>query len=650
MNLRNLLNSSNSSSFDLAMQQRLVQFPVVDPLPVMEPRMVQNRASLVHQEEQEEESTSMDIDFATDQQATDAESGDAATEEVRGSGDSKRGRESEGSPAEGERPEKRIRLAPRPKTASQAAPISSEAFNEAAISGNLETVRRAIALGSVDINSVDEDDYTALMHAAEVGNADIVAELLKADVDINAVNEEGMTALALAAVNGHADVVANLFNAGALIDTADIIGDTALMFAAEKGFNQIVRLLLSTCVVVNAVNDEGMTALILATRAGKLETMRLLLEKGAQVNLCGAGVDNATVTAISANNIPALELLLGYGGDPGNLQPAHTGLVADMLRYRELFKPTGAANAQTLASQTDLITPVLSDMVSVCEAGELPALLVQMALCSPIATYLEGQLVDVATLWKALAAGTGQPVSEQQKLMSMAGILMDLALSVMTFPNGASPYEGKGLRAEHEAKLTAILREQVAQLVALGEQAEETLADAVGSLMEQCVQYTRQQETELVIDEAGLVAHLTGRLGLYGPLAVQMAAAWSRAVQQQKAMILAATQAQPQTSAINFATFDGNDWDLFLNEPVRPPALQVVFGSQAEESAARQVLLAAFGAALSQIDQLEGKSALYKSGSLQGKQAELYTYLLFRQLHLQGEYVRGIAAMSQLPQ
>jgi hypothetical protein len=162
-------------------------------------------------------------------------------------------------------------------------------------------------------------------------------------------------------------------------------------------------------------------------------------------------------------------------------------------------------------------------------------------------------------------ADTGKPLSQAQKSMLIAGLLISLDGWVASWPKEDwTPYKWKYLSAQGEAKLTALVKLQAEKLAVLGEQVEEKLAAGLETLLLQCAQHTQVKNGELVVDEVGLMAHLTGQLGLYGPLADQVAAAWFTTVNQQQPIIMASS--------------------LF----------QSGFDEQASESAAGQALLAAF--------------------------------------------------------
>lgn len=194
-------------------------------------------------------------------------------------------------------------------------------FEGAAINGNVEGVRRAIALGlpineflfydktitalhyaarettkpaildvliaaGADVNARTKGDVgdgrTALMLAADRGRLDLVRTLLAAGTDLAAKDSNSMSALGIACSSGktaaYAKVVGALLAAGAKPDAE------ALAFASGDNSTEIVRLLLAAGADVNAPARFG-TPLHFAVNDNCEGTTRILLEAGANPNL-----------------------------------------------------------------------------------------------------------------------------------------------------------------------------------------------------------------------------------------------------------------------------------------------------------------------------------------------------------------------------
>ena len=91
---------------------------------------------------------------------------------------------------------------------------SIENFVKTAASGDLVTIKLFIQAG-IDINATGNNDWTALMAAANNGHIETVTTLIKAGANVNAKDEGSWTALMFAANNGHKKIVSVLINAGA---------------------------------------------------------------------------------------------------------------------------------------------------------------------------------------------------------------------------------------------------------------------------------------------------------------------------------------------------------------------------------------------------------------------------------------------------
>jgi len=122
-------------------------------------------------------------------------------------------------------------------------------FLYAGAEGQLEILRLAIAAGA-DPTLTNRFGGTALIPASERGHVEIVRELLtRTDVDVNHVNNLDWTALLEAVILGdggerHQEIVRLLIEHGADIHLADGNGVTPLQHAQERGFKEIERILL----------------------------------------------------------------------------------------------------------------------------------------------------------------------------------------------------------------------------------------------------------------------------------------------------------------------------------------------------------------------------------------------------------------------
>jgi TonB family protein len=134
----------------------------------------------------------------------------------------------------------------------------------------------------IDVNARDKDGETPLMDTY-YGN--VAALLVGAGAEIDAADDEKMTALLHAAQYHNLDVLRALVKSGANVNWQDDRGMSALMYAAKPQDFEFVETLLNAHCDVNARNKEGLTALGLLRRennpAGDQRAEEALVEAGA---------------------------------------------------------------------------------------------------------------------------------------------------------------------------------------------------------------------------------------------------------------------------------------------------------------------------------------------------------------------------------
>jgi len=124
-----------------------------------------------------------------------------------------------------------------------------------------------------DLNAVRDNNTTALMHAARMGRADLIRELLILGAQHQACNADGNNALWLACFSDDRASIAALLEANIDIDNLNDNGSTCLMYAASAGKADVVAQLLAAGANVALENLDGFTALDMAA---SLECLRLL--------------------------------------------------------------------------------------------------------------------------------------------------------------------------------------------------------------------------------------------------------------------------------------------------------------------------------------------------------------------------------------
>ncbi|KAL1306479.1 hypothetical protein AAFC00_005174 [Neodothiora populina] len=158
-----------------------------------------------------------------------------------------------------------------------------------------------------NLEAKNEDGYTALYLASELGHIRAVRTLLDRGADINAGNRGDGSALQAASRSGYLDVVQLLLESGADINAVNRYDGSALQAASRSGYLDIVQLLLDSGADINAVAEKSV--LHAASGYGHLDIVQLLLKKGAKAE------GDALVIASCLGHIEIVQLLLDHGVD-----------------------------------------------------------------------------------------------------------------------------------------------------------------------------------------------------------------------------------------------------------------------------------------------------------------------------------------------
>jgi len=190
--------------------------------------------------------------------------------------------------------------------------VPQDPFIRAAQEDNLEALTALIA--GMDVNLRDKrSNTTALEHAVQNANREMVQLLLASGADVNAKNESGETVLMMLNNDATYDLVWDLINAGADVKLKDDSGNTALMQAASSDGLETLKVLLDSGAEVDAKNKEGRTALMLAASEGHVNIVRALVLAGADMNAIDEDEENALTLAAENDHHTVVRFLKSKG-------------------------------------------------------------------------------------------------------------------------------------------------------------------------------------------------------------------------------------------------------------------------------------------------------------------------------------------------
>jgi ankyrin repeat protein len=208
----------------------------------------------------------------------------------------------------------------------------------------------AALLGAATPNARATD--SRLADAAMQGDAAVVGALLQHGADVNAPQGDGMTPLHWAAERGDQELTALLLKAGASPRAETRIGrHTPLHIAAKGGHAPIVRLLVGAKAEVRALTATGAAPLHFAAAAGNIDTVTVLLDAGADVNVCEPQWGQTPLMfAAASGRTGVVKTLLARGADA-----RATAKVVDIsARNRQDSAASRERNARVAAIQKQL--------------------------------------------------------------------------------------------------------------------------------------------------------------------------------------------------------------------------------------------------------------------------------------------------------
>lgn len=155
----------------------------------------------------------------------------------------------------------------------------------------------------------DISDYSGLLKAAHLGDADTVLELIKQGMDLEVRDGSGRTPLIVAAFASHDEIVEALAKAGADMNALEFRAYDIVTIAAVANDVPLLKLAIASGASAgNITSPYDGTALIAAAHLGHHEVVDVLIKAGAPLD----HVNNLDWTALMES------VVLGNGG------PDHT--------------------------------------------------------------------------------------------------------------------------------------------------------------------------------------------------------------------------------------------------------------------------------------------------------------------------------------
>ena len=229
----------------------------------------------------------------------------------------------------------------------------------AAENGQADAVRLLLAAGA----NVDEkcggagDNSTALMHAASKGQLECTRILIEAGASAVARDRSGKTPMHYAAAEGHAEVLSNLAKAGARADAISKQGESPLMEAAGGGHVSGVKRLLELGADPNCVNKNGFSALTNGAMAGHAEVVEILLNAGASAM---PGGSSPMRYAASAGHRKVVDLLIKARSSTRDLEQDAPLINAALMGQTEIARALLIAGANPNQRGYEQFTPLMS--------------------------------------------------------------------------------------------------------------------------------------------------------------------------------------------------------------------------------------------------------------------------------------------------
>ncbi|XP_059377109.1 ankyrin repeat and SOCS box protein 2-like [Carassius carassius] len=199
------------------------------------------------------------------------------------------------------------------------------ALHEAAHRGQMRCLRTLLTDGGVCVDKRTLQEQTPLLLAVQGTHLECVRTLLEAGADPDISNKNKETPLYKACEQESVSTVKLLLAFGAAVNQRCYHGWTALHEAARRDNTELCETLLRARAAVDARNADHVTPAIEAARHGRTEALAHLIRNGADVNAQTCDGNTALTEACRHGHTHTVKLLLRHHADAN--KATHTGLL-----------------------------------------------------------------------------------------------------------------------------------------------------------------------------------------------------------------------------------------------------------------------------------------------------------------------------------
>lgn len=131
---------------------------------------------------------------------------------------------------------------------------------------------------NANVNNIDSNGWSALHHAAYIGDLDSAITLINAGAKVSAYSNQNRTPLHLAAMNNHVQLIQLLLENNAELEQKDDLGCTPLAIACKKGSYESMELLLENKADIYAIDHRNWSPLHYASYNGHAKVVNKLVK------------------------------------------------------------------------------------------------------------------------------------------------------------------------------------------------------------------------------------------------------------------------------------------------------------------------------------------------------------------------------------